>query len=102
MPHDPQQLIEQAFQHRLDGRLHEAIDCYRSGIELGARSPAILSNLGEVLNEAERSPEAVAPLRAAIALDDRFASAWSNLGVAMLRQGKLDEGIRAIERAVSL
>jgi 4-amino-4-deoxy-L-arabinose transferase-like glycosyltransferase/Flp pilus assembly protein TadD len=57
-------------------------------------------NLGTALLDANRAPEAVAPLEHAIELQPDFAAAQLNLGLAKLAQQRLDEAAWSFERAL--
>src|SRR5947209_15536950 len=56
-------------------------------------------NLGNVLRELERHDEAVASLQTALRLSPNDGEAYSNLGLALKEQGKLDDA-RSEERRV--
>jgi len=61
-----------------------------------------LANLGTVLLEQGRAPEAEPLLRRAIGIRPDYAEAQSGLGVALCMQGRLEEGIGHLERAVAI
>jgi tetratricopeptide (TPR) repeat protein len=60
----------------LDGRLAEAEQVYRFG---GQAEPCLVFNLGVLLEDLGREPEAIVAYREALALDPQFADAHFNL-----------------------
>jgi predicted O-linked N-acetylglucosamine transferase (SPINDLY family) len=59
-------------------------------------------NLGNVLREQRRPNEAIASLRAALAIQPRYPAALNSLGVALHEQGDFDEAIRCFREASRL
>jgi len=55
-----------------------------------------------LLMSSQRYAEAATQLRAAVRLDDASASAHLNLGTALVAQGRLDDGIVQLQRALML
>ncbi|MGH7490529.1 MAG: tetratricopeptide repeat protein, partial [bacterium] len=60
------------------------------------------SGLGSALMEAGRAQEAFAQYQAAVQLNPRLTSAYSNMGVLLTKQGQLAEARRYIEHALSI
>jgi Flp pilus assembly protein TadD len=58
--------------------------------------------LGATLIEAGRTGDAIAPLEAALRIDDRLPGAHSDLGGLLVAQGRADEGLQHLRRAVAL
>jgi tetratricopeptide (TPR) repeat protein len=71
------------------GRYDEAIEEFRTAIELEPGRPRTYANLGIVLCKDGRPAEAVAPLRKSLDLDPECAAAHAQLGIA-LRRGLRD------------
>jgi tetratricopeptide (TPR) repeat protein len=70
-----------------------------------ARHPAdfwLAHNLAEILNRGKRSAEAEGYFRVALGLRPDSPLVWLNLGSALLRQGKLDDGVACCHRALEL
>jgi tetratricopeptide (TPR) repeat protein len=82
--------------------LVEAAGFYRVALALRPRSSAAFNNLGAVLRDQKRLPEAIDALRQAVALDPKHALAHYNLGNALLDQRKLPEAEAAYRQAVAL
>lgn len=94
------------------GRQQQAVEIYRPLLQrlLGegeaSHQPALLasiaSNLGVALAELDRSEEAIAAHRQAVALDGTAAEVHFNLAVALERAGQAPAAIAACRRAVAL
>ena len=80
------------------GRLEEALDAARIGVERRPDDADAYSNLGRVLILLDRFKEAEAALRTSLELDPRNLTAHQNLGEA-LRQGNRHEEAIAMYRA---
>jgi Flp pilus assembly protein TadD len=82
------------------GRFADAESHYRSA--LPRRPTAETHNgLGYVLARQGRAEEAVAELRAALALDPTYVPACNNLGDVLAKQGRLDEGASYYRRSLA-
>jgi len=57
-------------------------------VAVGAPTASYLTNLGYAYQLLGRRPDAVAKYREAIRIDDKFASAWINLGTALAQDPK--------------
>ncbi len=79
------------------GRFDAAIDCYRQALARRPDFPEALSNLANVLADLGRDAEAEPLARRAIALRPDYADAHFNLATLCLRDGRFDEGWRALE-----
>ena len=76
------------------GKLDEAIACYRRAIELDPKFALAHNNLGVALQDQGKLDEAIACYRKAIELDPKCAPAHSNLGDALEATGKTGRGHR--------
>ena len=81
------------------GKLDEAVACYRRALELNPDFAAAHSNLGNALQDLGRPEEAIACHRRALQLKPEYAEAHNNLGNALKDQGHLDEAIACYRRA---
>lgn len=59
-------------------------------------------NLGRLLTEANRLPEAVAQYRKAVQIDPQFFDAQNNLGTALMRTGAMADAVEPLRAAVRL
>ena len=84
------------------GKLDEAVACYRRALELKPDYAEAHNNLGNALKDQGKLDEAVACYRRALELKPDYAEAHNNLGIALKDQGKLDEAIACYRRALEL
>ena len=84
------------------GRLDEAVTCYRRALDLAPDSPEARFNLGAALQEQGRLDEAAACYRRAVELRPDYPEAHNNLGVVLKDQERLDEAIACLRRALDL
>ena len=84
------------------GKLDEAVACYRRALELRPDYAEAHNNLGVAFKDQGKLDEAVACWRRALELEPDYAEAHGNLGVAFKEQGKLDEAVACCRRAVEL
>ncbi len=75
------------------GKLAEAVACYRRAVELDPDFATAHSNLGVALNEQGKLSEAAASCTRAVELNPNYAQAHNNLGNVLRGQGKLDEAV---------
>jgi tetratricopeptide (TPR) repeat protein/2-polyprenyl-3-methyl-5-hydroxy-6-metoxy-1,4-benzoquinol methylase len=101
-PADPAQQNQRGLALQEQGRLDEAIACYRDALSLDPTLAAAQYNLGTALQAQGRLDEAVASYRAAISLRPDYAKAFANLGDALHDQGKLVDAVASYRRALSL
>jgi tetratricopeptide (TPR) repeat protein len=87
---------------KTQGKLDDAIACFRRALELKPDSAEAHNNLGAALNDQGKPEEAVACYRRALALKPDYAEAHNNLGNAFKDAGKLDEAVACYRRALEL
>ena len=100
-------LLDQArFAHR-DGNLDEALRAYECALKLippaqtQARS-AVVVNMGVILREQVRLPQAIACLREAIVICPRVAIAHYNLGLILYEMGESSEAEVELNAAIEI
>jgi tetratricopeptide (TPR) repeat protein len=81
------------------GAVTHARSDFELAVELDPRHYRALTNLGNALLEAGEVEEAIACYQRALAVNDEFANAHHNLGVAYRRQGKVAASVRQLRRA---
>ena len=71
-------------------------------LEADSRSPAAITTTGNLLLEDGAIGQAVVHFEYAILVDDNYAPAYHNLGVALHRSGKRGEAVRMLRKATRL
>jgi len=95
-------LFQQGNAHFLRHQTAEAEGCFRQSIELTPEFAEAHVNLGAVLIQRERLPEAKLELLTAIALTPDNAQGHCNLGYILLIEGELSQARAHLLRAASL
>lgn len=72
---------------------------FRAAVEHDPKHYRALTNLGNVLLEAGRTDEAIELYERAVRLNEGFANAHHNLGVAYRRKGQVSKSVAAIRKA---
>jgi tetratricopeptide (TPR) repeat protein len=83
-------------------RFARAQESYEAYLRLDDRSPRVLYKLALARYRLGHPQPAIAPLRQALALDDRFAPGYYLLGLCLEAVDQLTESTTALERAVQL
>lgn len=81
------------------GDAETAEQTFRAAIEHDPKHYRALTNLGNVLLEAGRTDEAIERYERAVRLNEGFANAHHNLGVAYRRKGQVSKSVAAIRKA---
>jgi serine/threonine-protein kinase len=81
------------------GRFPEALGQIQRARDLDPLSLSIRTDVGEINAWARKPDAAVAELRGVLELDPKFPMAHNILGLTYVLQGRMDEGIAALERA---
>jgi Flp pilus assembly protein TadD len=84
------------------GRLAEAVCCYRQALRLRPDDAALQGNLGVALARQGRLSEALASFRRAVRLKPEDAQAHCNLGNALREAGKLGQAVACLRQALRL
>ena len=82
-------------------RIDEAVAQWQALLRLAPDHYPTLVNLGSVLTELNRAPEAATMLRQAIAIEPTYM-AWSNLGTAFSRANRYDDAVEAYREALKI
>jgi tetratricopeptide (TPR) repeat protein len=75
---------------------------FEEALRVDARCLSALVNLGNMALEEDRVDDAIARYSAALKLDEDYAMAHHNLGVAYRRQGKVAQSVRELRTAAKL
>ncbi|MCS6831066.1 MAG: tetratricopeptide repeat protein [Armatimonadota bacterium] len=100
--HLGQAYAELGQRYLLSGLLERAEGAFRRAIEIHPRFADLYCNLGIVLRQQERYPEAEQVLLKALEVNPRFAYAKLQLGICYLQQGEAEKGWQAVQEAVAL
>jgi serine/threonine-protein kinase len=92
----------QANALRDQGKLDEAIACYKKAIALDPKSADAHNNLGFALDRVGRQKEAIEAWREAVRLNPRLGNTWYWLGKALLLQGRPREALAPLGEAAKL
>lgn len=84
------------------GRFEEAADTYGRVLKIDPANPAVLANLGAVLQALGRTPEAEARYREAIIANPAVAAPHVNLGSLLQEDGRTDEAIASFKAALRI
>ena len=81
------------------GELEAAQESFAQALEVDPNHYRALTNLGNVALEETRVDDAIEFYERAIRLNDQFANAHHNLGVAYRRKGHLSKSVRSLRKA---
>jgi tetratricopeptide (TPR) repeat protein len=84
------------------GSYQEALTDYLEAVKLNPHNKVALRGAGEMLNELDRPKDAVHYLSAAVKLDQKYAAAYTALGVAYYNSEEWLESYRALKKALNL
>jgi tetratricopeptide (TPR) repeat protein len=82
--------------------LERAVDELTLALEADPRSAAALTTIGNLLLEGGAVDDAIAHYEYAVLVDDTYAPAYHNLGVALHRSGRRGEAVRMLRKATRL
>jgi tetratricopeptide (TPR) repeat protein len=86
--------------HTLDS--NQKLDAYQKAMALAPNIPEPHFNVGTVYFDQHDYPAAEAQLKRAIELEPRYANAFDMLGQCLVRQGRLEEAIKAYHAALAI
>ena len=81
------------------GNKEEALEAFRSAVELAPNEPESLINLAQLQFETDCLPDAVESFRKLTVLQPENASAWLTLGYILTLQGKFADSLPPLEEA---
>jgi tetratricopeptide (TPR) repeat protein len=95
-------LITKAFEYQRSGNVYRAQAGYRYVLDIDPDNVLCNNLMGMLYRQLRRYDEAIPYIEKAIALEPRDAKAHSNLGQALLMQGKFAESVTSFQNALSL
>ena len=90
--------FQAGYEAQMSGRLDEAVQHYRTSIELAPTAEAH-TFLGWALSYLGRHVEAIDECRVAISIDPDFGNPYNDIGAYLMALGRDDEAIGWLERA---
>ena len=100
VPEDAQRAFEEGYRAQVDGRLEDAIECYRRSLAIHPTAEAH-TFLGWAFSFQGRTAEAIAECQRAIEVDPAFGNPYNDIGAYLIELGRLDEAVPWLERAKS-
>src|SRR3989338_760874 len=91
--------FNEAYAHQRHGRLEAAVVLYRQSIEIHPTAEAY-TFLGWTFSMMKRYDDAIAECRKAIEIDSEYGNPYNDIGAYLIDQGKIDEAILWLEKAV--
>ena len=98
-PKAPEPHYSLAQIYRLKGRPQEAARELREGLQLAPNDPRLNTELGYLMLDQGRAPQAAERFRTAVLLDSTNARAWAGLVSALRRSGRPAQAERVLARA---
>lgn len=95
-------LNERAVEAIRAGERERAVLLLAQALEADGQLPRTIVNVGNMLLEDGAIDDAIVHYEAALRLDDRYAPAHHNLGVALRRRGDRAGSVRHLRRATRL
>lgn len=92
-------LFKQAYEHQMKKELDEAVELYKQSIEAYPMAEAH-TFLGWTYSWMGRIDDAIEECHKAIAVDPTFGNSYNDIGSYLMMQGKVDEAIPWLERAL--
>jgi Tfp pilus assembly protein PilF len=93
-------LFRQAYQEQMNNNLEEAIRLYKASIAYCPTAEAH-TFLGWTYSFQDRTEEAIAECKKAIAVDPTLGNPYNDIGSYLIKLGKLDEAVPWLERALT-
>ena len=102
LPSAPQPAYIQGLLARMAGRASEAIRAFERVHQIDPTDVGASVNLAQMYLETRRYPQAIDVLRPAAEIEPYNVTVAYNLGLALTRNGRLDDGRRMLDRAQAL
>jgi Tfp pilus assembly protein PilF len=93
-------LFQQAYVLQMQGELDMAVELYRKSIELYPTAEAY-TFLGWTYSFQGRIDDAIEQCKNAILIDPTFGNPYNDIGAYLIGQGKLDEAVPWLEKAIA-
>ncbi len=93
-------LLQQAYRVQMEGDYDRAVELYKNSLELFPTAEAH-TFLGWTYHFQGKIDAAIAECKRAIAVDPDFGNPYNDIGSYLIEQGKYDEAIPWLERAIA-
>ena len=93
------QLLQEAYQHQMEGEFELAVDLYQRSIATHPTAEAH-TFLGWTYHFQGKIEEAIAECKKAIQLDPEFGNPYNDIGAYLIEKGEHDEAISWLEQAI--
>jgi Tfp pilus assembly protein PilF len=93
-------LFQQAYVLQMQGELDMAVELYRKSIELYPTAEAY-TFLGWTYSFQGKIDDAIEQCKNAILIDPTFGNPYNDIGAYLIGQGKLDEAVPWLEKAIA-
>lgn len=94
------ELFQEAYEHQMSGDLEKAVALYKASIATHPTAEAH-TFLGWTYSFQGRLDDAIAECRNAISVDPDFGNPYNDIGAYLIEQGKYDDAIPWLERALA-
>ena len=92
-------LLYKGYQAQRQGDLGDAMRLYQESIHIYPTAEAHTS-LGWTYHFLQRYEDAIAECRTAIALNPEFGNPYNDIGLSLMKMGKLDDAVPWLEQAI--
>src|ERR1700723_4044190 len=93
------EVLQDAYQAQMEGDYERAIELYQSSLDLHPTAEAH-TFLGWTYHFQGKLDEAIAECKRAIEIDPEFGNPYNDIGAYLIEQGRFDEAIPWLERAI--
>jgi predicted O-linked N-acetylglucosamine transferase (SPINDLY family) len=99
---NPDDALRRAVDAHLSGNTDEAEKLYAKVLKKRPLDPVALHYVGVIYYHRGEFDAAVKSIRKSIAVNENYAEAYGNLGLALAAQGKIDEATASYKKAIAL
>jgi tetratricopeptide (TPR) repeat protein len=92
-------LCKEAYQYQLAGEYEMAVELYKRSLDLHPTAEAY-TFLGWTYHFQGKRDEAIEECKKAIQVDPEFGNAYNDIGTYLIEEGKYDEAVPWLERAL--
>ncbi|NQU57053.1 MAG: tetratricopeptide repeat protein [Rhodospirillales bacterium] len=101
-PSNVEQDFALAIQHHQNGQINDAVNIYRSILNVDGDHTPSLHNLGSIVMGGGNAEQAIVLFRKALSLKPDFARAHSSMGIALYQLGRLDDSLASLRQSLAI